>query len=89
MDTILAQIDTNLMDGMTRWQHTRFFACFPANAAPPSILAEFLTAIIAPRCLLWQTSPAATKLQTLVLVDRLRQGLGLPEGFQGVIKDPA
>jgi len=52
MDTILVQIDTKLMDGITQWQHPRFFACFPTNAAPPSMLAGFVTAIIAPQCML-------------------------------------
>ncbi|MCB1387793.1 MAG: aspartate aminotransferase family protein, partial [Rhodobacteraceae bacterium] len=38
--------------------------------------------------MLWQTSPAGTEIETLML-DWLRQGLGLPEGFHGVIQDSA
>lgn len=38
--------------------------------------------------MLWQTSPAATELETRV-VDWLRQAMGLPDGFAGVIQDPA
>jgi len=65
-----------LMPGMTHWQHPRFFAYFPANSSPPSIVAEFLTAALAAQCMLWQTSPAATELETRVL-DWLRQMLAL------------
>ncbi|WP_245242910.1 pyridoxal-dependent decarboxylase [Pararhodobacter sp. SW119] len=88
MAAIWADLETHVMPGLTHWQHPRFFAYFPANAAPPSILAEFVTAILAPQCMLWQTSPSATELETHVL-DWLRQALGLPESFQGVIQDSA
>jgi aromatic-L-amino-acid decarboxylase len=77
-----------LLPGMTHWQHPSFFAYFPANSSPPSVLAEMLTATLAAQCMLWQTSPAATELETVVL-DWLRQMIGLPEGFAGVIQDSA
>jgi len=38
--------------------------------------------------MLWRTSPAATELETVVM-DWLRQLLGLPEGLFGVIQDTA
>jgi aromatic-L-amino-acid/L-tryptophan decarboxylase len=88
MAAIMADFDTTIMPGITHWQHPRFFAYFPANAAPPSMLAEFLTTVIAPQCMLWQTSPAATELETVVL-DWLRLAIGLPEGLAGVIQDSA
>lgn len=88
MAAILSDLDSQIMPGLTHWQHPRFFAYFPANAAPPSMLAEFVTAILAPQCMLWQTSPAATELEG-VMLDWLRQALGLPEGFSGVIQDSA
>lgn len=64
--------------GMTHWQHPRFFAYFPANAAPVSVVAEYLVSAMAAQCMLWQTSPAATELEIKV-VDWMRQALGLPE----------
>jgi aromatic-L-amino-acid decarboxylase len=73
---------------MTHWQHPRFFAYFPANSSPPSVVAEYLTATMAAQCMLWQTSPAATELETRML-DWLRQMIGLPEAFAGVIQDSA
>jgi aromatic-L-amino-acid decarboxylase len=73
---------------VTHWQHPSFFAYFPANASPPSVLAEMLTASLGAQCMLWQTSPAATEMETKVL-DWLRQMIGLPDGFAGVIQDSA
>ena len=88
MEAIFADLDRVVMPGMTHWQHPRFFAYFPANASPPSLVAEFVTAALAAQCMLWQTSPAATELETRV-VDWLRKALGLPDDFAGVIQDSA
>src|SRR5215207_6216995 len=88
MEAIFADLDRIVMPGMTHWQHPRFFAYFPANSSPPSIVAEFVTAALAAQCMLWQTSPAATELETRVL-DWLRQMIGLGQGFSGVIQDSA
>ncbi|WP_170763896.1 pyridoxal phosphate-dependent decarboxylase family protein [Ruegeria lacuscaerulensis] len=88
MEAIMADFERIVMPGMTHWQHPRFFAYFPANAAPPSMLAEMLVTTIAAQCMLWQTSPAATEVEG-VMVDWLRQALGLPGGMTGVIQDSA
>jgi len=88
MADIVADFETIVLPGMTHWQHPRFFAYFPANASPASIVAELFTAGLAAQCMLWQTSPAATELETLTL-DWLRQGLGLPDDLKGVIQDSA
>ena len=88
MATILADFENIVMPGMTHWQHPRFFAYFPANAAPPSMLAEQLVNTVAAQCMLWQTSPAATEVEGL-MVDWMRQALRLADGFTGVIQDSA
>ena len=88
MEAIFADLDAIVMPGMTHWQHPGFFAYFPANASPPSILAEQLTAAIGAQCMLWQTSPAATELETR-MVDWMRRLVGLPDAFSGVIQDSA
>lgn len=88
METIFADFEAKIVPGMTHWQHPRFFAYFPANAAPVSVVAEYLVSAMAAQCMLWQTSPAATELETRT-VDWMRQALGLPEGFAGVIQDSA
>jgi aromatic-L-amino-acid/L-tryptophan decarboxylase len=74
--------------GMTHWQHPRFFAYFPANAAPASMLAEQLANAMACNALIWQTSPAATEIEQ-VMVQWLRQAVGLPQEFTGTIHDTA
>ncbi|MEP9390401.1 pyridoxal-dependent decarboxylase [Mesorhizobium sp. KR9-304] len=88
MEQIFADFERDIMPGMTHWQHPRFFAYFPANAAPVSVVAEYLVSAMAAQCMLWQTSPAATELETKV-IDWLRQALALPEAFSGVIQDSA
>lgn len=88
METIFADFERIVPDGMTHWQHPRFFAYFPANAAPASVIAEYLATSMAAQCMLWQTSPAGTEMETKV-VDWLRQAMGLPEGFAGLIQDSA
>ncbi|WP_192178837.1 pyridoxal phosphate-dependent decarboxylase family protein [Mesorhizobium amorphae] len=88
MDRIFADFEQKIVPGMTHWQHPRFFAYFPANAAPVSVVAEYLVSALAAQCMLWQTSPAATELETRT-VDWMRQALGLPDGFSGVIQDSA
>ena len=88
MDAIFADFERIIPDGLTHWQHPRFFAYFPANAAPASVIADYLVTSIAAQCMLWQTSPAATELEIKV-VDWLRRGLGLPDGFSGLIQDSA
>ncbi|ABS65330.1 Aromatic-L-amino-acid decarboxylase [Xanthobacter versatilis] len=88
MADIFADFERILVPGMTHWQHPRFFAYFPANASPASVIGEFLSSAMGAQCLLWQTSPAATELE-IVALDWLRQAVGLPEGFSGVIQDSA
>jgi aromatic-L-amino-acid decarboxylase len=88
LERIFADFERIVLPGMTHWQHPGFFAYFPANSSPPSVLAEMLTATLGAQCMLWQTSPAATELETRTL-DWLRQMIGLPEGFAGVIQDSA
>lgn len=88
MEAIFADFERLVPDAMTHWQHPRFFAYFPANAAPASMLAEQLVTTMAAQCMLWQTSPAATEMETR-MIDWLRQAVGLPEGWRGVIQDSA
>jgi aromatic-L-amino-acid/L-tryptophan decarboxylase len=77
-----------VVPGMTHWNHPGWFAYFPCNNSPPSILGEMLTAVMGAQGMSWATSPAATELEQVV-IDWLRQMLGLPEGFTGVIQDTA
>ncbi len=88
METIFDDFKEIIPPGMTHWQHPRFFAYFPSNAAPAAVVAELLATAIGAQCMLWQTSPAATELE-VCMVDWLRQATGLPEEFKGVLQDTA
>jgi aromatic-L-amino-acid/L-tryptophan decarboxylase len=77
-----------IVPGMTHWNHPGWFAYFPGNNSPPSILGEMLTSAMGAQCMSWATSPAATELEQTTM-DWLRQMLGLPEEFVGVIQDTA
>ncbi len=88
MEDIFADFKEIIMPGITHWQHPSWFAYFPANNSPASVLAELLTAGIGVQGMIWQTSPSATELEEVVM-EWLRQMLGLPEGMTGVIQDTA
>jgi len=88
MEAIWADFEALIPGAMTHWQHPRFFAYFPANAAPASMLAEQLISGIAAQAMLWQTAPAATELEE-VTVGWLRAALGLAPRFAGTIHDSA
>jgi aromatic-L-amino-acid decarboxylase len=77
-----------ILPGMTHWQHPRFFAYFPANVSPPSVLAEMLTSIMGTNAMLWETSPAATELEE-AMMDWLKGLMALPQNWSGVIQDTA
>ena len=88
MERILADFRQLIPPGMTHWQHPSFFAFFPANSSPPSVLAEMLTAGMAAQCMLWETSPAANELEARMM-EWLQDLLGLPRAWRGVIQDSA
>lgn len=87
-EAIFRDFQDIILPGMTHWQHPRFFAYFNANASPPSVLAEMLTAAMAAQCMLWETSPSAAELEDRMTV-WLRHLLGLPGGWMGSIQDSA
>jgi aromatic-L-amino-acid decarboxylase len=85
---IFADFRETILPGMTHWQHPSFFAYFPANNSPPSILAEMLTATMGAQCMSWATSPAATELEERMM-QWLGEMTGLPTSFTGVLQDTA
>ena len=91
---IMTDVDELIMPGITHWQSPNFFAYFPANASPPSVLGELLSAGLGVQGMLWATSPACTELETHML-DWMIDLCGLPERFRssgaggGVIQDSA
>jgi len=87
-DTIFSDFERILVPGITHWNHPGFFAYFAITGSAPGVLAEFLSAALNVQAMLWRTSPAATELEEVTL-SWLRQLLGLPSTFEGVIYDTA
>lgn len=88
MEEILLDFDRVIMPGIVHWGHPNFLGYFATTTTAPGILGEMLAAALNVSAMTWQTSPAATELESVVL-DWIRQMLGLPEVFQGVVYDTA
>jgi aromatic-L-amino-acid decarboxylase len=85
---LINDLEEIIMPGITHWQSPDFFAYFPANTSPPSILAEMIIATLGAQCMNWETSPAAAELEEKMMI-WLRDMIGLPDYFEGVIQDSA
>jgi aromatic-L-amino-acid decarboxylase len=73
-----------VLPGITLWNHPGFFAYFAIGGSAPGVLAEFLTAALNVQAMPWRASPAATELEEVAL-GWLRELMGLPDTFEGVI----
>lgn len=88
MEDILADVDRLILPALTHWSHPSFYAYFATSTSGPGILGELLTAAFDNKAMLWRTSPASTELEEVVL-DWLRQMMGLDPGMSGIIYDTA
>ena len=86
--SVLRDLDSVLMPGITHWQSPHFFAYFATTSSEPNVLAELLIAGLNQVGILWRTSPALQELEEVTL-DWLAQLLGLPAGLHGHIEDTA
>jgi aromatic-L-amino-acid decarboxylase len=84
----IAALDDAVLPGITNWNHPAFFAYFPSNTSLASVLGDLASAGLGAQGMSWQTSPAATEIEEVVM-DWLRQLIGLPEAFAGVVQDTA
>ena len=80
-EDLMRDLDEVVLPGITHWQAPGWFAYFPANASPPAMLAELVSAGLGAQGMLWSTSPALTEIEAHVL-DWLVDLLGLPEHFK-------
>ena len=88
MAAILADVDRLIVPALTHWSHPSFFAYFATSTSAPGIFGELLSAAFDVKSMLWRTSPASTELEEVVL-DWLRQMIGLDTGMSGIIYDTA
>ena len=83
---VVDDLNSTVLPGITHWNHPGFFAYFPSNTDLASVLADLVSAGLGAQGMSWQTSPAATEVEDVVM-DWLRQMVGLPGSFSGVIHD--
>ena len=85
---IVADLDRVVMPGITHWNHPGFLHYFPSNSDLSSVLADLVSSGLGVQGMSWQTSPAATEVENVVM-EWLREMVGLPGSFTGVIEDTA
>ncbi len=88
LQDIARELDAKVLPGITHWNHPSFFAYFPSNTSYASILADLVASGLGAQGMSWQTSPAATEVEEVVM-EWLRGMLGLSAAFTGVIHDTA
>ncbi len=85
---IVADLDDVVLPGITHWNHPGWFAYFPSNTDLSSVLGDLVSSGLGAQGMNWVTSPACTEVEDVVM-DWLRQMVGLPASFSGVIHDSA
>ena len=88
MDAILEDFEQSIVPALTHWNHPRFLAYFAISGSQPGILGEMLMATLNVNGMLWKSCPAVTELEQVTL-SWLRQWMGLPQEFFGIIYDTA
>ena len=85
---ILGQLDADVMPGIVHWGHPAFLGYFGSTSNGPALLGEIVAAALNVSAMTWQTCPAATELETVVL-GWIRGMVALPETFTGIVYDTA
>src|SRR4051812_17467685 len=88
LDRVLSDLDDVIMPGIVHWGHPAFLGYFGSTSNGPALLGEIAAAALNVSAMTWKTSPAATELETVVL-GWIRELVGLPEPFTGVVYDTA
>ena len=86
--TILDDFESQVIPAITHWNHPSFHGYFAVTGSGPGILGELFAASLNVNAMVWRSSPAGTELEQHVL-EWLRELVGLPPGFSGVIQDTA
>ena len=87
-EEILRDFEKLIIPAVTHWNHPNFFAFFAISSSAPAIIGELLAAGLNTNGLHWKTSPALAELEHVSLA-WLRQWMGLPAEFFGMIFDTA
>lgn len=87
-DMILRDVTSKILPACTHSQDPRFFAYFPSVSSLGAVLGEYVSTGLAQLGVGWQASPALTELEEVV-IDWLRQMVGLSDAWSGVTQDSA
>jgi aromatic-L-amino-acid decarboxylase len=87
-EDVLGDLERVIVPGLSHWQHPSFFAYFPSNSELSSVLGDYISTGLGVLGLSWQSSPALTELEEVV-VGWVRQMIGLSPAWSGVIQDTA
>ena len=87
-DDVLADVEKLILPAVTHWNHPNFHGLFSTSTSSVGVFGEMLAAAFDMKGMLWRTAPASTELEDVVL-DWLRQMMGLPDEFEGIIYDTA
>jgi aromatic-L-amino-acid/L-tryptophan decarboxylase len=85
---VVRDIDRLVLPAVTHWNHPNFHGLFSTSTSSVGVFGEMLAAAFDMKAMLWRTSPVSTELEDVTL-DWLRQMLGLPNVFEGIIYDTA
>lgn len=85
---VLDDFDRFILPAVTHWNHPSFHGLFSTSGSAVGIFGEMLASAFDMKAMLWRTSPASAELEDVTL-DWVRQMMGLPAGFEGIIYDTA
>jgi len=88
IDSIISDMDREIMPGITHWNHPNFMAYFNSTSSSPGVLAEFISAAFNANVMAWHTCPSATELEE-TMAEWYKKMLNLPKDFWGIIYDTA
>lgn len=85
---VLSDVDKLILPAVTHWNHPNFHGLFSTSTSSVGVFGEMFAAAFDMKAMLWRTAPASTEVEDVVL-DWLRQMMGLPDHFEGIIYDTA
>ena len=88
MEQVIGELDALIMPGIVHWGHPAFLGYFGSTSNGPALLGEMIAAALNVSAMTWRTSPAATELEGVVLA-WIREMIGLPDAFMGIVYDTA
>ncbi|MGI8813061.1 MAG: pyridoxal phosphate-dependent decarboxylase family protein [Pyrinomonadaceae bacterium] len=85
---VLDDVEKLIMPAVTHWNHPNFHGLFATSTSSVGVFAEMFAAAFDMKAMLWRTAPASTELEDVIL-GWVRQMMGLPASFEGIIYDTA